>query len=174
MISDERGLWQACRDQTGRKEGTSPCRHLYTWYTDELFAWLMSDIYIAHVHRGYDYLGPFEVLWVHMAWHKNCVKKKSLPCMFHILCSYRGHEDVVALEMFQKRVEGKSALANNILAWVFGSGEGFRWGSLGWVVGQTEKWGLHDPGIILCPQQFENCMPLTTIRMHLPNVPCNK
>ena len=31
--------------------------------------------YISHVHWAYDYLGPFGVLWVHMAWHKNCVKK---------------------------------------------------------------------------------------------------
>ena len=31
---------------------------------------------LAHVHRAYDYLGPFGVLWVHMAWHKNCVNKK--------------------------------------------------------------------------------------------------
>ena len=32
--------------------------------------------YISHVHGAYDYLGPFGVLWVHMAWHKNCVEKK--------------------------------------------------------------------------------------------------
>ena len=31
--------------------------------------------YISHVHWAYDYLGLFGVLWVHMAWHKNCVKK---------------------------------------------------------------------------------------------------
>ena len=30
--------------------------------------------YISHVH-SYNYLGPFGVLWVHMAWHKNCVEK---------------------------------------------------------------------------------------------------
>ena len=30
--------------------------------------------YIFHVYWTYDYLGPFGVLWVHMAWHKNCVK----------------------------------------------------------------------------------------------------
>ena len=29
--------------------------------------------YISHVHWPYDYLGSFGVLWVHMAWHKNCV-----------------------------------------------------------------------------------------------------
>ena len=34
--------------------------------------------YISHVHWAYDYLGPFGVLWVHMAWHKNCVKKSWL------------------------------------------------------------------------------------------------
>ena len=34
----------------------------------------VSDIY-SRFHRAYDYLGPFRVLWVHMAWHKNCVKK---------------------------------------------------------------------------------------------------
>ena len=33
--------------------------------------------YISHVHWAYDYLGPFEVLWVHMARHKNCVKKNN-------------------------------------------------------------------------------------------------
>ena len=28
-------------------------------------------------HRAYDYLSAsFGVLWVHMAWHKNCVKNK--------------------------------------------------------------------------------------------------
>ena len=32
---------------------------------------------ISHVPRTFDYLGPFGVLWVHMAWHKNCVKKSS-------------------------------------------------------------------------------------------------
>ena len=31
-------------------------------------------LYISHVHWAYDYLGPFGVLWVHMAWHKNCVR----------------------------------------------------------------------------------------------------
>ena len=30
------------------------------------------DLIISHVHRAYDYLGPFWVLWVHMAWQKNC------------------------------------------------------------------------------------------------------
>ena len=29
-----------------------------------------------NVHRVYDYLGPFAVLWVHMAWYRNCVVKK--------------------------------------------------------------------------------------------------
>ena len=32
--------------------------------------------YISHVQRAYDYLGSFGVLWVHMAWHKNCVKNE--------------------------------------------------------------------------------------------------
>ena len=32
--------------------------------------------YILHVHRAYDYLGPFGVLWVHMAWL--CWTKKSM------------------------------------------------------------------------------------------------
>ena len=27
--------------------------------------------YISHVHKAYDYLGPFAILWVHTAWHKN-------------------------------------------------------------------------------------------------------
>ena len=30
---------------------------------------------ISRVHRAYDYSGPFGVLWLHMAWYKNCVKK---------------------------------------------------------------------------------------------------
>ena len=46
-------------DRTGREFDSWQCR-----------------IYISHVHWAYDYLGPFGVLWVHMAWHKNCVKKK--------------------------------------------------------------------------------------------------
>ena len=25
-----------------------------------------------------DYLSPFGVLWVHMAWHKNCIKNNAL------------------------------------------------------------------------------------------------
>ena len=33
--------------------------------------------YISHDHWAYDYLGPFGVLWVHMARHKNCVNKKN-------------------------------------------------------------------------------------------------
>ena len=31
--------------------------------------------YISHVQRAYNYLGPFGVLWVHMARHKQCVRK---------------------------------------------------------------------------------------------------
>ena len=39
--------------------------------------WVPGSVgYISHVHWAYDYLGPFGILWVHMAWHKNCVKKK--------------------------------------------------------------------------------------------------
>ena len=30
---------------------------------------------ISHVHRVYDYSGPFGVLLLHMAWYKNCLKK---------------------------------------------------------------------------------------------------
>ena len=41
-----------------------------------------SQIYHIHVHRAYDYLGPSGVLWVHMAWHKNCVKKKSTQTIY--------------------------------------------------------------------------------------------
>ena len=32
---------------------------------------------ISHVHWAYDYLGP-GYIWVHMAWHKKCVKKPVL------------------------------------------------------------------------------------------------
>ena len=38
--------------------------------------------YISHVHWAYDYLGPFGFLWVHMAWHKNCVEKKNTETFF--------------------------------------------------------------------------------------------
>ena len=31
---------------------------------------------LSHVHWANDYLGLFGVLWVHMAWHQNCVYKK--------------------------------------------------------------------------------------------------
>ena len=31
---------------------------------------------ISHFHRAYDYSGPFRVLWVHMAWYKNCVENR--------------------------------------------------------------------------------------------------
>ena len=33
--------------------------------------------YISHVHWVYDYLGPFGVLWVHMARHRSCVWKSN-------------------------------------------------------------------------------------------------
>ena len=33
--------------------------------------------YKSHVHQAYDYLGPFGVLWVCMAWCKNCAWKNS-------------------------------------------------------------------------------------------------
>ena len=33
----------------------------------EFDSW-QCQIYIPHVHWAYDYLGPFGVLWVHMAW----------------------------------------------------------------------------------------------------------
>ena len=35
-------------------------------------------IFISHVHRAYDYLGPLGVLWVHMAWQQKIVLKKNL------------------------------------------------------------------------------------------------
>ena len=41
----------------------------------EFDSWQCRVGYISHVHRAYNYLSPFGVLWVHMAWHKNCVKK---------------------------------------------------------------------------------------------------
>ena len=50
--------------------------------------------YISHVHWAYDYLGPFEGLWAHMAWHKNCVetnkKNKSLFSENYSCYSARG------------------------------------------------------------------------------------
>ena len=39
---------------------------------------------ISHVHWAYNYLGPFGVLWVHMAGHKNCVKKKIINLRWKI------------------------------------------------------------------------------------------
>ena len=38
-------------------------------------SWQCWIYIISHVHRAYVYLGPFRVLWIHLAWHKNCVKK---------------------------------------------------------------------------------------------------
>ena len=52
------------------------------WYrlplgTEQVVSSIPGSVgYISHVHWAYDYLGPFAVLWVHMAWHKNCVKKE--------------------------------------------------------------------------------------------------
>ena len=43
----------------------------------EFDSWQCRIYIISHVHWAYDYLGPIRVLWVHMAWHKNCVEKKS-------------------------------------------------------------------------------------------------
>ena len=54
--------------------------------------------YISHVHWAYDYLGPFGVLWVHMAWHKNCVKKNKIlidvRTRMHIDVRTRMHMDL--------------------------------------------------------------------------------
>ena len=47
-----------------------------------------SDGYISHIHWAYDYLDPFGVLWVHMAWHKKCVKK-NVKMMTLLLISSR-------------------------------------------------------------------------------------
>ena len=33
--------------------------------------------YISHVHRAYNYSGPFGVLWIQMAWNKDNLKKMS-------------------------------------------------------------------------------------------------
>ena len=40
----------------------------------EFDSWQCRIYIISHVHQAYDYLGPFGILWVHMAWHKNCDK----------------------------------------------------------------------------------------------------
>ena len=45
----------------------------------EFDSWQRRIYFISHVHRAYDYFGPFGVLWVHMAWHKNCVNKNPGP-----------------------------------------------------------------------------------------------
>ena len=50
------------------------------WYrlpigTEQVVSSIPGSVgYISHVHWAYDYIGLFWVLWVHMAWHKNCVK----------------------------------------------------------------------------------------------------
>ena len=51
------------------------------WYrlplgTEQVVSSIHGSVgYISHVHWAYDYLGPLiGVLWVHIAWHKNCVK----------------------------------------------------------------------------------------------------
>ena len=36
----------------------------------EFDSWQCGIYIISHVHRAYDYLGPFGVLWVHMARHQ--------------------------------------------------------------------------------------------------------
>ena len=66
-------------------------------------------IYISHVHWAYDYLGPFGVLWgsvwVHMAWHKHCVKKRTtyntrLLNAIHS-CSMLSKDDIYSLQYFR-------------------------------------------------------------------------
>ena len=47
--------------------------------TDENDLDLAILVFRVGIHSdNEDYLGPFGVLWVHMAWHKNCVKKKKI------------------------------------------------------------------------------------------------
>ena len=43
----------------------------------EFDSWQRQIYIVFHVHWAYDYSGPFRVLRVHMARHKNCVFKKS-------------------------------------------------------------------------------------------------
>ena len=45
----------------------------------EFDSWQCQIYIISHVHRAYDYSGPFGVLWVHIAWYKNCVEKVLCP-----------------------------------------------------------------------------------------------
>ena len=65
----------------------------------EFNSWQCRIYIISHVHIAYDYLGPFRVLWVHMAWHETCVKKSILNCHnFHtdfIVKNYKviGHRE---------------------------------------------------------------------------------
>ena len=41
---------------------------------------------VSHVHKAFDYLGPFRVLCVHMAWYKSCVQKSpSRLCIGQLL-----------------------------------------------------------------------------------------
>ena len=56
----------------------------------EFDSWQCQIYIISHVHRAYDYLGPFGVLWVHMAWHKNCVEKKISVAWLHLRKSLSG------------------------------------------------------------------------------------
>ena len=52
---------------------------VHTWDRTgcEFDSWQCRIYIISHVHRAHDYSGPFGVLWVHIAWYKNCVKKIS-------------------------------------------------------------------------------------------------
>ena len=76
----------------------------------EFDSWQCWIYTISHVHRAYDYLSPFGVLWVqvHMAWHKNCVKKtlgshsttsqrfQRIDASVSILC-FRGLSEVLTM-----------------------------------------------------------------------------
>ena len=54
----------------------------------EFDSWQYRIYIISHDHRAYNYLGPFGVCWVHMAWHKNCVKKAPMTIALIISLSW--------------------------------------------------------------------------------------
>ena len=41
----------------------------------EFDSWLCRIYIISHVHRVYDYLVPFRMIWVHMVWYRYCVQQ---------------------------------------------------------------------------------------------------
>ena len=86
----------------------------------------VSDIYpMFIVQWAYDYLGPFGLLWVHMAWHKNSVlKKEHNSCNWGMQIDWWSQPRAVFSHTFSSII--RQICQRNSIAWLYHDGIAMR------------------------------------------------